>query len=366
MKKFPWNERCIEHSLEQLPMVKDRRTKEDVYERLQRTQRKMRWRRRWLSAASMALFLAVVAVGMNAAAPERAEQQQRSSTVKTLGAESAPPQVETIMAADAAPAQEDAGVMVVGLPDAANGRVVPVAVPLSGRLAPEERFTAALRVLGRSPLRAASAWFDGVVIQPAAGGTGEWMVHVPAQHRVFSASRKEQKLFVDALVETARQMGERRLRFFTGEKEGLELPALGMVKTTKIKERQRMYYKNSASFGYTVLVPAPDSARTFSEALKQMKTSTIRGLEPAIPPGVNVELADMDARHATVRIQLTAQPHEEDAARMAEAVLLTAKEFGFREVTFAADGLSNLGPYPVGMRIRVPAGPNALLMAAGW
>ncbi|MED5078602.1 UDP-glucose 6-dehydrogenase, partial [Geobacillus stearothermophilus] len=125
-------------------MVKDRRTKEDVYERLQRTQRKMRWRRRWLSAASMALFLAVVAVGMNATAPERAEQQQRSSTVKTLGAESSPPQVETIMAADAAPAQEDAGVMVVGLPDAANGRVVPVAVPLSGRLAPEERFTAAL------------------------------------------------------------------------------------------------------------------------------------------------------------------------------------------------------------------------------
>ncbi|WP_236930789.1 hypothetical protein [Geobacillus sp. JS12] len=91
MKKFPWNERCIEHNLEQLPLVKDRRTKEAVYERLQRAQRKMRWRRRWLPAASMALFLAVVAVGMNAAVPERAEQQQRSSTVKMLRAGSASP-----------------------------------------------------------------------------------------------------------------------------------------------------------------------------------------------------------------------------------------------------------------------------------
>ncbi|MEW5321881.1 GerMN domain-containing protein [Geobacillus thermoleovorans] len=363
MKKLNWNERCIEHGLEQLPVIKDRRTKEEVYVRLVRVQRMARWKRRWLPAiASAAVLASAVYAGPHFIVPTRSDKNEAfSSPVQTLQADGASSHPKAIMAAS-----EPENAVVIALPDERIGQVVPVVVPLPGRFAPAERLSAALSELARSPLREASAWLDGVKMAPAAGDGRIWVVRVPASHRVFAASHEEQRLFFEAVMETVRQMGGRSIRFFTGEEEGLDLPVFGRLKTTKINEQKRMYYQNrSSSFGYTVLIPAPGSARSFPEALQQMKKSAIHGLEPAIPPGVEVDSVDVDARHATVRLHLSARPSAEEAASMAEAVLLTAKEFGLLDVTFESSGLSTLGPYPLGKPINVPAGPNAALLATG-
>ncbi|MFC0297983.1 UDP-glucose 6-dehydrogenase [Geobacillus jurassicus] len=369
MKKLNWNERCIEHDLEQLPVIKDRRTKEEVYAQLARAQRLARWKRRWLSAAvSAAVLAAAVYAGPHLIVPKRADKNEAfSSPVQTLQADGASSHPEVMTAAEVAPmaVTESGNAMVVALPDEHIGQVVPVAVPLFGRLAPEERLTAALRELDRPPFKEAAAWLDGVKMTPAAGDGRVWVVRVPAGHRVFAASHEEQRLFFEAVVETVRQMGGRSIRFFTGEEEGLHLPSVGRFKTIKISGQKRMYYKNRSSlFSHAVLIPMPSSARSFSEALRQMKKSAIRGLEPVIPSGVEVGLVDVDGRHATVRIHFSTSPSADEAASMAEAVLLTAKEFGLLDVTFEASGLSALGPYPLGERINVPTGPNAALLTA--
>ncbi|NNU84027.1 UDP-glucose 6-dehydrogenase [Geobacillus sp. BMUD] len=369
MKKLNGNERCIEHDLEQLPIIKDRRTKEEVYAQLARAQRLERWKRRWLpAAASAAVLAASVYAGTHFAVPKRADNNEALSfSVQTLQADQVSSHSKTMIAAETAlPAAIESGnVMIVALPDGRIGRVVPVAVPLLGRLAPAERLPAALRQLDRAPFKQAAAWFEGVKMTPAAGDGSVWFVRVPDGHRVFAAGHKEQRLFLEAVMETVRQMGGRSIRFFTREEEGLDLPVFGRLRTTKISQQKRIYYQNRfSSFGHAVLIPTPSNARSFSEALQQMKKSAPSGLESVIPRGVEVGSVDVDGRHAAVRLHVSTLPSADEAACMAEAVLLTAKEFGLLDATFEASGLSFLGPYPLGERINVPSGPNAALLMA--
>jgi len=148
-------------------------------------------------------------------------------------------------------------------------------------------------------------------------------------------------------------------------KEGLDLSAVGQLKTTKVDRQKRIYYINRrSSFGHTVLISTPSDARSFSEALQRMKKTDDHGLEPAIPSEVKVDRVDVNGRRAAVSLRLSASLGIGDAARMTEAILLTAKEFGLFEVTLAVDGRSALGPYPLGERVRVPAGPNMELLTA--
>ncbi|WPZ17223.1 UDP-glucose 6-dehydrogenase [Geobacillus subterraneus] len=369
MKKLNWNERCIQHGLEQLPVVKDRRAKEDVYERLERARRAARWKRRWLpAAASAAVLIAAVVAGPRLIIPEQADQQEASSSAaETWQANDASSRSEVMMTTDAAllVANEVTSTAVIALPDRKIGMVVPVAVPLFGRFAPEERLAAALDELNRSPLRSATKWLDGVTMTPEAGGGSVWTVRVPARHRIFAADREEQRLFLVAVMETVRQMGGRHVRFFTGTKEGLDLSASGQLKATKVNRQKRIYYINRlSSFGDVVLISAPSDARSFPEAVERMKKPGGRGFEPAIPPEVEIDRVDVNGRHAAVSLRFSALVDIADEARMAEAILLTAKEFGLREVTLAANGRSAIGPYPLGERIKVPAGPNAELLTA--
>ncbi|AMX83059.1 UDP-glucose 6-dehydrogenase [Geobacillus subterraneus] len=374
MKKLNWNERCIQHGLEQLPVVKDRRAKEDVYERLERARRAARWKRRWLPAVASAVVLAAAAVaGPRLITPERADKQEATLSAAKMPREKdasfrSEASPEVMMAADVAPpvANEAAAAAVIALPDPKIGMVVPVTVPLFGRFAPKEQVAAALDELDRSPLWGSAQWLDGVTMAPEAGDGRVWTVHVPARHRIFAANREEQRLFLVAVVETVRQMGGRYIRFFTGAEEGLELSASGQLKTTKVNRQKRIYYMNRlSSFGHAVLVSAPSDARSFPEAVERMKKPGGRGFEPAIPPEVEIDRVDVNGRHAAVSLRFSALVDIADETRMAEAILLTAKEFGLREVTLAANGRSAIGPYPLGERIKVPAGPNAELLTAG-
>jgi len=366
MKKLNWNERCIQHGLEQLPVVKDRRAKEDIYERLERARRAARWKRRWLPAvASAAVLVAAAFAAPRLIIPEPADKQVASSSaVQTWRANDVSSHPEAMMATEVS--NEAVSKVVIALPDRKIGMVVPVVVPLFGRFALEERLTAALDELNRSSLRSAAKWLDGITMAPEAGNRGTWAVRVPADHRIFTADREEQQLFFMAVVETVRQMGGQNIRFFTGAEEGLDLSASGPLKTTKVDQQKRIYYINRlSSFGHAVLISVPSSARSFSEAVQRMKKPGGRGLEPAIPPEVKVDHVHASGRHATVSLRFSASLDTADAARMAEAILLTAKEFGLLEVTLAANGRSSIGPYPLGERIKVPAGPNEELLTAG-
>ncbi|TWG31020.1 GerMN domain-containing protein [Geobacillus sp. C56-T2] len=367
VKKFQWSEQCIEHGLKQMPTVKDRRSKEDIYQQWRRAQQ-ARWKRRWRAAAAVATVLIAVALGgQRWIAPEHEEKQKAASPAEMTPTNSASAPAEMMMTADAASkaAEQNETVAVIALPDRRGGFVVPVAVPLDDRLAPAERVAAAIDELSRTRLRDAARWFDGVTVVPEAEDGRTWAVDVPAGHRVFAASGKEQQLFLAAVTETVRQMGGRRLHFFTAGKEGLNLPAVGRLHLSKIGGQKRMYYiSRTSSFPAVVLIPAPSDASTLLEALQRMTKPGGSGLEPAVPQGVEITGVKVDERHATIRLRVSVSLDTQDAARMVEAMLLTAKEFGIHDVTLAAAGRSSLGSYRLGERIAVPPGPNPEVVAA--
>ena len=63
MKKFRWNDECLQHALQQMPMIRDRRSKEEVYEQLMKARKTARLKTWFLpSLASVVAVMLVVII----------------------------------------------------------------------------------------------------------------------------------------------------------------------------------------------------------------------------------------------------------------------------------------------------------------
>jgi len=63
VKKFRWNDECLEHTLQQMPMIKDHRSKEEIYQQLIKARKTARWKAWFLpSLISVVAAVSVVAI----------------------------------------------------------------------------------------------------------------------------------------------------------------------------------------------------------------------------------------------------------------------------------------------------------------
>lgn len=172
-----------------------------------------------------------------------------------------------------------------------------------------------------------------------------------------------ESLFLSSIEETIRWMGGKKIRFFTGNKEGMKLSHKGYIESMEIPKKKRAYYLYQLSSSHPVyLVPSPQHFPTFLKALRQMQKDASASLRSTIPRGVQIEKVDVQQDHVVVQFtedsKLDVSP---SLCWMVEAILLTAKEFGFRSVTFMGGNVKQIGPYIFGKKIDVPVGPNPMM-----
>lgn len=361
MRKFQWNEEEIESLLRQMPRVKDHRSKAAIYEQITRSKQPKRSARivpAIVSVAAACLF-AMIGVSLSSSSPENKKEQPEMSTMMKRE-DSAQKQQMTMQANEASVSSRvlmSGNAVVFGLPDTSAQAVIPVSIPVEGQTTLNEQLEAVKAELVDLGLDA--KWLEGVTI--TASRKNEWTVRLPSTHPVFSSGSTGEEMFLASIDETVRWLGGTSVQFFTDAKKGIDLPNTGHLETITIAKKQRAYYFYSPKEGAPVLlVPSQQSFATIEKALESMQTAS-GAFRP--PIAKDVHIASVQTQNDQLVVQFMADSSFADAASsqwMLEAILLTAKEFHFRSVTFTGGNVDHIGPYRWNEKITVPVAPNPL------
>jgi hypothetical protein len=377
VKKFPWNDECLQHTLQQMPMIKDHRSKEEVYRQLVKA-RKIAWLKAWflpslasVVAAMIVVALSVPSLPMKRESEEKAEKPDQR--IITLQAEHRSSESRPLLSAnehDDIPSRivekealNGQDIAVVGLPDEQSQVIIPLSVPVKKYESVKRQLETAKTQIDEQTWGVSKRLLNGVTMEPSRESKQVWIVRVSKQNPVFFEGLTSETMFLSSIEETVRWMGGKKIRFFTENKEGMELSHSGYVRSMKISNKKRAYYLYQRGPAHPIfLVPSSQRFRTFFEALKQMKKDVDASMRSAIPQGVHIERVDVRQDNVVIRFALDSQLDAFPSTYwMVEAILLTAKEFGFRSVTFMGGNVKRIGPYIFGKKIAVPVGPNPIV-----
>jgi hypothetical protein len=168
-----------------------------------------------------------------------------------------------------------------------------------------------------------------------------------------------------AIDETFRWMGYKEVELKTAEGNPVEVGNYGPMPIIQLDETlNKGYFVYNTPAGHVYLVPSPKEyqSATFQEALDFMKKRIdTHALESSIPTEFEV-IANVQGDHATVTFNSAGIEDNETTSLMIKAILLTAREFGIKEVTF--DGTpEQLGGILLRengepISVKVPVAPN--------
>jgi Sporulation and spore germination len=374
VKKFRWNDECLQHALQQMPMIRDRRSKEEVYEQLMKARKTARLKTWFLpSLASVVAVMLVVIIsapslpftGQTKEKTEKSDKrivtlqvEQRSNASQPLLSPNYYSEIPSRIITKEVLNDQD--IAVVGLPDKQAQIVIPVSVPVKKHESVRRQLETAQTQIDEQKWGVSKRLLNGVTMAPSRESKRVWLVRVSKQNPVFSEGSTSEMMFLSSIEETVRWMGGKKIRFFTENKEGMKLSHTGYVKSMEIPNKKRAYYLYQLGPSHPVfLVPSSRHFSTFAEALKQMKKDADALLRSAIPQGVQIEKVDVRQDDVVVRFSSDLKLDASTSAYwMVEAILLTAREFGFRTVTFMGGNVKRIGPYVFGKKIDVPVGPN--------
>ena len=380
MKKFRWNDECLEHTLQQMPMIKDHRSKEEIYQQLIKARKTARWKA-WFLPSLISVVAAVSVVAIHAPSLPFTQRPEKSSEkldrhMITLQAEQPAKESQTLLSARehdsflsrivTKDALNDQDIVVVGIPDQQSQIIIPISVPVKKYEQAAEQLKMAKSQIDEQKWGLSKRLLNGVTIAPSRESNRVWLVRVSKQHPDFSEGSMGESLFLASVEETIRWMGGKKVRFFTEKKEGVAFHHKGYIKEVEIPNKKRAYYLYWSGSTHSVfLVPSPQHVSTFLEALKQMKKDGGGPLRSTVPKGVRIKKVSVQNDHVVIQFTEDSKLNGLPSIQwMMEAILLTAKEFGFRTVTFKGGGVKQIGPYMFGKKIAVPVGPNPITVYA--
>ncbi|SDJ66760.1 GerMN domain-containing protein [Sediminibacillus albus] len=145
---------------------------------------------------------------------------------------------------------------------------------------------------------------------------------------------------------------------------GVNLAPIGEnVETLKLKppgkQIYKIYHDSSRSADWLAVLPGEDQ-QTIEQAFQEMKQEEpAYDLEPSIPPNFEISVNQHDNQLAVSISGPVA--NNQTAVNMLEAILMTAKSFGFKKVNFHVDQ-AEIGPYNnLEKPLPVPDGVNPVL-----
>lgn len=181
----------------------------------------------------------------------------------------------------------------------------------------------------------------------------------------LSQGSSAQYVFLNSLKETFRPQGFETLEFEKDGSKGIELSQYGYLEKTSIKSVEKQVYKiyqaDESKPVFLVTIPV-DSTSTFKDAIEVMKedepTFHVKG---TIPPQVEfdqiVEGTDVLTISFTDETQIV---NTQEFVNMFDALLMTAKSYGYQQVHFKNADLEHIGPYQLSGLIEVPEAVNSM------
>jgi hypothetical protein len=189
------------------------------------------------------------------------------------------------------------------------------------------------------------------------------MVDVPTNHQYGQGSAAEMN-FIQVLQKdiTSNSSNLNKIKFSTNGVPGIELGNYGrMEKLDLVQEKNQaffIYYSEGNDFPF--LAPSSETYQDITTALAAMKNDQpVLGLKKSIPSSLLIQNVSIKGKTLAVTIKDNSSLQDDQLTLASyEALLLTAKEFGFEMVFVKNSPLPNLGPFDLSKENKVPTAPN--------
>lgn len=395
MKKSQWNEYELIKLLKKLPEVEDKRSRSEVYHHVNnRSIRKRKQKRNWIplfSAAAALLLMAVLGASiLNSESSEkkssssqfismdRVEKQkdQEESNESDYNAEKSPKNkaaVDTDATEDKKETlnnEDHAGkaeanesdqaayheAVTIGVPDDQSNYIIPVTVSsVSASLA--QGLVEAMTNAEEEAWGLTDYYPLDITISDGAENN-QIIIDLPKDSPLITLD----STFLAALQETVKYNQIESVVFTTNGQPGIPFSHAGMLKTLEISKFDKkaflLYQHNKTSRRF--LAPSNISYDSITDALVSLKEDPgIEGIYPSVPQTIGWD--NVREHKSTLEIDLSTDSIIEDTeeTRTAiEAILFTAKDFGFEQVQLFNASVSQVQELDLSEPIIIPAAPN--------
>ncbi|MDP0484245.1 anti-sigma-X factor RsiX [Bacillus subtilis] len=366
MMKSEWNEEQIKELLSQLPAVKDHRSPQDIYKRLTMAKRKNKPAVRWIGpacAAAIAVYIAFIISPhfFDQAQPQQKEASQENAVTKTETEDSPKAASSLDQTSFVVPEKEQNNYITVAVADADTSAIIPVSIQKTNadQTIQDMLFESSeLGILDHAIT--IPSFIDEVEIKEKPKQK-ELSIRVHQPATAFSV--KDDTLLKKLLKESLKWSPYEKVKFLSDQNEtGVRIGSYGTFTEISIpKQSKRAYYLYKNKQG-NFLIPSEKTFDTVKEAINEMESSSQKDTTPLIQAGT-VQSVTKKQKHLYIRFSKDSEVEDSIASiLMIEGLLLTAKEFGFTEVTFTETRTNKIGKYDVSDAIPVPAAPNPIFL----
>ncbi|WP_246942277.1 GerMN domain-containing protein [Bacillus pinisoli] len=389
MKKSEWSDKQLEEFLQHMPHIKDRQSSDELYRkinaRMQEEQVRKKTVKTWVlpSIAAVAAVLLIMVIGPSflqysggsseeSASVEEANEEMtmikegESESTSIVGENSAASMDKSMEITVASPVlnqiltSADDNYVTIGVVDEQYMSVVPITFVLND--AATSRLELVEQALDQLPYEN-----FGLGVTPLSNldfeEVGDNKVEVIFPEG-FVSKGFEDTAYFEGIIETLRWMGYTEAILKMKDGTQVELGKYGPRDTISLSmSTLKGYFASTSGNGATYLVPSNATYSSFGEALEGMKGNE-NHLQPTIPSNITIETSEIDNDSLLVTFSPESSINQEDSSHilMIKAILLTAKEFGYQDVTFEntperMDGIElqvKNQPNPV----QVPLAPN--------
>lgn len=186
-------------------------------------------------------------------------------------------------------------------------------------------------------------------------------VDVPANHKYGLGSASE-TTFTKILTETFPIEKVKKIIFTTEGEKGISLGNYGDVTELPIENQRNrayfFYYSGTNSIPY--MIPSEKEFDTIIEAYSAMKIDQDElGLKAPLPAEIELDVFSTEGSDQTLSV------HVKDDIQLKneflynlEAIMLTAKSFGYEKIRVEGLGKKQIGPFDLNEELPLPVGPN--------
>lgn len=182
----------------------------------------------------------------------------------------------------------------------------------------------------------------------------------------FSMNTKEvmNEMVLESLKEAYIYRDVKKLYFYTNDKKGVRFSKIGLVEEAKIDStpQRAIYLLQNDEISPQLFVPSTSVYSEISEAFEVMKSEgNTTSMKASIPATVHFdEIVDKGDRLVVTFSNETKLEDSETYVKAIEAMLLTAREFGYKTVQFQNSNINTIGSMRLNEVMEVPIAPNVI------
>ncbi|MDF2859511.1 MAG: hypothetical protein K0Q87_5362 [Neobacillus sp.] len=385
MKKSEWSDEQLEELLRQMPKIQDNRHPRDIYQNLSRKKRRQP---PWLipafaTAAALLLFIILIPKFMTSTefAQDGAKEDSTTHEEKavqdndySISMEKAPQNEgepgdneKIFMATTNKTAIYDyelgsGTVLTYWVPDSQAQILIPVSIIVNAKEGNWlSLFNESMGVLTEEAWGLMDYYPLNATIELSADGTSV-RVDVPNDHLYGQGSASE-TTFINVLKNVITSNSDiKKIYLSTNSEPGIEFSNYGHMDEIDLESEGKVAYFMYTPIGMdeSFIVPSRDTFTSIKEAFESMREDVPElGLTASLSPSFLLENITVDNNKLIVTMDdKTNFSNTQETLYSFEALLLTAKAFGFDTVLIENAPITQLGPFDLSTEIKVPIAPN--------